>query len=265
MENAVSSPQLYVTTHQIHPNSQTTRYVLNYKKLPYKTITLEYPSIAPTLSSLGIPPLTIKRDGTPLYTCPSIIDYGPDNSSEGSPKAMITDSYKIAEYLDKAYPSTPCVFPPGTEALQAAFYKHIADLIGPPWPTGHLYPLLLPKITENVLNPISAEYYAYHRRDFADPLSELYPKGKEALAAQWKKVEESFNTIDTWLSKNTKPGDFVMGDTVTFCDFVIAGILDAIRVAFGEESEEWERVMGWSGGRWKRFMGNLKEYASVDH
>ncbi|KAF5348611.1 hypothetical protein D9756_009572 [Leucocoprinus leucothites] len=231
------------------PNPWKTRYVLNYKKLPYKTVRLEYPDIESEYKKLGIPPSGINFDGTSLYTSPSIIDE--------ATKTPVTDSYKIAEYLDKAYPNTPPVFPPGTEVFQAAFYDQVNELIGPLWP------LLLPRIPRNLLNPPSAEYFTRTRSVlFGMPLSHAEPQGEKKIEA-WQRVQVVFEIINGWLSKSSGP--YFMGDTVTFSDFVIAALLDGIRICFGEESKEWKNVQTWNDGRWKTFLTSLEKYANVEN
>ncbi|KAJ3552797.1 hypothetical protein NP233_g12789 [Leucocoprinus birnbaumii] len=251
------------------PNTWKIRYVLNYKKLPYKTVYLEYPDIAPILSSLGIPPSGRTSTGQGIYTCPSIIDDHLDFDStqnvQMSPQpTFVTDSYNIAEYLEATYPSTPRIFPSGSEALQKAFYDNVSALIGPPWSKTHLSPLILPAIPQNILNPISAEHFIRTRTESFGPLEEL---DKQAREEQWKKVEDSFKVLDRWMSKNNTQngGEWVMGDTITFADFAIAGLLNGARVVLGEESEDWQKMMGWCGGKWKRFMDGLKEYSCVDN
>ncbi|KXN83373.1 hypothetical protein AN958_01510 [Leucoagaricus sp. SymC.cos] len=230
------------------PNPWKTRYVLNYKKLSYKTVYLEYPELEPELKKLGIPPSTNPADGTALYTSPSIVDE--------ANKKQITDSYKIAEYLDKAYPDTPQVIPKGTEALQAALYDHLDQLIMPYWP------LLLPILPPRCMNPPSAEYFTRTRSAwFGKPLADLEPQG-EARTEAWKKVEASFDTINGWLSKSSGP--YLMGETVTFSDFVLGGFIQSIKLCFGEESEEWKKVQVWNGGRWKAYLASLEPYAAVE-
>ena len=48
------------------------RYLLNYKKIPYKTVWLSFPDIKPTLQKLGFRPSAVSRDGTEYWTLPVI-------------------------------------------------------------------------------------------------------------------------------------------------------------------------------------------------
>ncbi|KXN83372.1 hypothetical protein AN958_01509, partial [Leucoagaricus sp. SymC.cos] len=223
------------------------RYALNYKKLPFKTVFIEYCDVETELKKLGIPPSGVRPDKSgPFYTSPSIIDH--------ITNTPVTDSYKIAEYLDKAYPSTPPLIPKGSEAFQAAFYDQFLPLIRP------LFPFLLPKIP-TVLNPRSVEYYASTRQAwFGKPLSEMEPKG-EARVEAWKKVEAAFDTFHGWLSKSSGP--FFMGETISFADFVVAAMLKGFGVCAGFESEEFKQILALNNGRWKKFLDDLEPYASA--
>lgn len=225
------------------------RYVLNYKKLPYKTVPLEYPDLEGEFKKLGIPPSGTKADGSPLYTSPSLTD--------DATGAKISDSYKIAEYLDKAYPNTPKVIPPGTEALQQAFYDQFWQLVSPLWP------LYLPRIPSVILNPPSAEYFTATRSVvFGKPLADVEPKGAEN-AEGWKKIQAAFDTLNGWLSKSGGP--YFMGDTPTFADFTVGGLLHGLKICFGENSQEWKNIASWNNGRWKELVDSLDKYASVEN
>lgn len=200
------------------------------------------------MKSLGIPPLRTGPDGvTPLYTCPAIID-----KTTG---AALSDSYKIAEYLDKQYPDTPKAFPPGTEAFQAALFTHIAQVIEP------VRPLLLPRVPATILNPPSADYFIRTRSaTFGKPLAELEPV-EEARLEAWAKIKASFGEIDGWLNKT--PGPFFMGETPAFVDFVVAGIFQWLKMGFGESSEEWKDILEWHNGRWGDLLKYLEQYEGV--
>ncbi|EIW74228.1 hypothetical protein CONPUDRAFT_26636, partial [Coniophora puteana RWD-64-598 SS2] len=90
---------------------------LSYKRIPFTTQWLEYPSIAPTMKSLGADPLvpaSRSSNGEPFYTLPVIYDPNHDK--------YVTDSFAIAQYLNNVYP-TPGreLFPEGTVALLHAW------------------------------------------------------------------------------------------------------------------------------------------------
>jgi glutathione S-transferase len=223
------------------------RFVLNYKKLSYKTVYLTFPEIPKEFKKKGIPCSGESAKG-PLYTCPSIFDH-----SNNTP---VTESFNIALYLDKTYPDTPKALPPGTEALQSAFHDRFFEVIGA------ILPFLLPKIPF-VLHPDSSEPFSQDReRDFGKPLADIEPKGEERVKA-WKEVKAAFDTLHGWLNKT--PGPYFMGETVTFADFVVGGTLITLEITFGENSQEWKDITTWNNGEWVAFKKNLEKFADFDN
>ncbi|KAI9258968.1 glutathione S-transferase [Phascolomyces articulosus] len=77
------------------PNTCKTRFTLNYKGIPYKTVWLTFFEV-----HSEIPKLT-KSDRMP--TIPVIVD-----KLHGD--KVVQDSWEIAKYLDEAYPDTPRLF-----------------------------------------------------------------------------------------------------------------------------------------------------------
>ncbi|KXN83380.1 hypothetical protein AN958_01517 [Leucoagaricus sp. SymC.cos] len=227
-------------------NPWKTRYVLNYKQLPYRTIYVEFPDVPRVSKEAGIRPSSFKPDGSTNFTIPAIVD--------DATGVALSDSYKIAEYLDKQYPDTPKAFPPGTEALQAAFYQYFYELVKP------LASIRVPLIP-NILNEPSAEYYNRTREVmFGRPLSQVMPVGEE-LEKIWEKVTMAFDLLNDWYEKSS--GKFLVGDQPSNGDFVVGGILQGTRIACGEESESWKKLKVLNGGRWEKLLYDLEEYADV--
>ncbi|KAF9443128.1 hypothetical protein P691DRAFT_779052 [Macrolepiota fuliginosa MF-IS2] len=228
------------------PNTWKARYMLNYKGLSYKTLALEFPDIEPEYKKLGIPPSAKKADGKLSYTSPAI--------SDGD--ARITESFRIAEYLDKTYPDTPKIIPAGSRPAQTGFYEYFFSHFKSLWP------LLLPKVSVNILNPESVEYFERTRSEmFGKPLAELEPQG-EARAQSWKEVKEGFDQIGEQLSG--RGGPYFLGEDPCFVDFAVASLLQALKHVFGPESEEWKGVEEWDNGKWKKFLASLDKYASIE-
>ncbi|KAE9402948.1 hypothetical protein BT96DRAFT_855270 [Gymnopus androsaceus JB14] len=229
-----------------NPNVWKTRYSLNYKGLPYKTVLIEYPDVEPTMKKINAPPTAKKADGSPLYTIPAIYD-----DSTGT---AIADSILIAEYLDKTYPSTPRLIPQGTHALQGAFGDFFFSKMMP------LLTLTLPDVPLMLLNPRSAEYFEKARSaDFGVPTLEAFRVPPEAKDAAWDKVKDALGTLNALM----KDGDtWVMGDAPSFADFVMGGLIGTVKSLYGKESEEWKRIMSWHGGRWQRLMVALEKYSA---
>jgi len=221
-------------------------YSLNYKGLPFKTVWVEYPDIESTLKAAGIVSNTRKKpDGSSTWTVPAIYD--------PKTKTGITESFAIAEYLDKTYPDTPLLIPPGTRTLQKAWVptfwqKLTADA-----------QFLLPKTTWE-LNPPSEEYYREKNVNWSNvTMEEMFPVG-EKKKTEWKKLEEEYGEIDKWFHSQNYAGPFVMGQQISFADFALAGVIIWWRVVFGRESEEWKDLSSWHQGRWGRLVSSLECY-----
>lgn len=229
---------------ETHLENSSSRYCLNYKGLPYKTVWLEYPDIEPTMKKIGALPTGKRPDGSILYTIPAIYD-----DSTGT---AIAESTLIAEYLDKTYPSTPRIIPPGTHALQLAFADLFFSKNGP------LMLLLLPDVP---FNPISVEFFnKHHAPIFGAPTLEGLRVSPEQQNIQWEKVKDIFGKFDEMIKED---GIWVMGNTPSFADFVIGSLLITVKAIYGKESGEWKRIMSWHGGRWKRLMRGLDGYSAV--
>ncbi|ESK89976.1 hypothetical protein Moror_736 [Moniliophthora roreri MCA 2997] len=228
-------------------NTLKTMYTLTYKRIPFERIWVEMPDIENTCKSIGAPPTGKKADGSPFYTLPVIHDPSTGES--------ISDSFLIMEYLEKTYPSAPerALIPPGTTALQKAF---IDAYRGKTFPV--LTPLLMPRTAE-VLNPPSEEYFRRTKEvKLGKSITELEPKGEKRVEV-WKQVQDAFGVVDAWIEN----GRFVMGDRVSFADFDLAGMFLWIRIAWGEDSEEWKNVSSWHGGRWSRLLKELEVYEKL--
>ncbi|KIL00839.1 hypothetical protein PAXRUDRAFT_821302 [Paxillus rubicundulus Ve08.2h10] len=97
------------------------RFVLGHKHLPFETVWVEFPNIATKMKEIGASP-NKGPDGSDLYTVPVLCD--PNTG------ALVTDSWVIAEYLDKTYPEKP-IFPHNSNGLINAFYAAFSGLLQP--------------------------------------------------------------------------------------------------------------------------------------
>ncbi|KAJ3517323.1 hypothetical protein NLJ89_g584 [Agrocybe chaxingu] len=232
------------------PNTWKTRYCLNYKRIPYKTEWVEYPDIEPLCKRLGIAPTGKKEDGSGRdhYTLPAIYD--------PSTGAYVSDSFAIAEYLDKTYPDTPKLFPNDTTALQAAFTEAFRAKLAPLWA------FILPAVC-TILNPRSEEYFRRTREaTFGKTLEELVPK-EEVAVAEWAKYQNALTEVGKWYEKNGGKGPYLLGDTLSWGDLVVAGYTVWLRIIWGEDSSQWRDIESWNEGRWKVLIDSLREYETV--
>ncbi|KAJ6530958.1 hypothetical protein DFH09DRAFT_1183768 [Mycena vulgaris] len=228
------------------PNTWKIRYALNYKGIAYKTVWLEYPEIEPLSKEIGAAPTSNKRDGRPHYTLPMIHD-----PSTGT---VVSDSTKIALYLDATYPDTPRLMPMGTIGLHRAFEDAGNAAITP------LYPFALPP-TNARLNPASEVYFRRTREEAwgVTPFENLVPTGEKQVV-EWAKLKEGFGKMDEWVRANGEGGAYLMGEAPCFADIWMASYVLWIKLVM---PERWEEIKEWHGGRWATLLGNMEKYESV--
>ncbi|KAI0720565.1 hypothetical protein C8T65DRAFT_735893 [Cerioporus squamosus] len=231
------------------PNTWKTRFSLNVKSIPYKTVWVEYPDIATLSKQIGVGPTTTNADGSPLYTLPAIYD---PNS-----RTAVADSVAIARYLDRMYPSSgPMLIPRETDALHMAFIHAFRDAYMP-----DAAQLVLPATCAQ-LNPRSEAYFRRTREEwFNAKLEDFAPAGSEKRAQHWKGVEEALHTVKEWLGADGTEKVHAMGDRVSFADVVVASYLIWMKLILGPDSKEWMDMMEWDGGYWERFMA---EFVQMD-
>jgi len=225
------------------------RLTLNFKGLSYRTEFIELPDIEAFYKKNGIAPVEKKVDGSPFYTLPVIYDPSTDK--------FIADTPLIAEYLDKTYPDTPSLFPYNSLALQASFGPALNATIIPSI-IGFLVPLVCSR-----LNPVSAKFFRETRESVAGVPYEALAFKEEEADEKWVKVHEAFGKVDAWYQKSGGQHPFLLGDTVSWADVVVASYLRQFKYVFGEDSQKWNDVMRWHDGRWKRLLEHLDKYFAV--
>jgi len=208
---------------------------------------VEYPDIAPLCKKLGIPPSAKNATGD-YYSLPAIHD--------ASTGIYISDSILIAEYLEKTYPDTPKVFPHNTLALQSAFGEALGGNLTALWN------FIVPAIYDK-LHPSSQEYFRRTReKSFGKAIEDITPKGEVAVA-QWAKFEEGMRNVDAWYVKNGGKGPFLLGETPSWADIVVASCLVWMRIVWGEDSQQWKEISSWNNGRWSGIVEAFKKYETV--
>ncbi|TFK22710.1 hypothetical protein FA15DRAFT_671246 [Coprinopsis marcescibilis] len=248
------------------PNTWKTRLTLNYKGLAYKTEWLEYPEITPFYKVHGIAPTQIYADGSHYHSLPVIKD---EDESTGE-VTYIADSLEIAKYLDGKYPTTPKVVldEDGTLGHFWDSQKAFPDELGPKV----IYPFchVAFKATVRILSPDSAAHFKVAR---AKGLSALDPANKistidevqlsqEEVKQAWQNLKANLGALgEKWLGgKDSKEVDWVSGDRISFADLALGAFLVWIGAVSGKDSEEWQDLLTWNGGRWKKFLERLEKY-----
>ncbi|KAF8498463.1 hypothetical protein BU17DRAFT_72308 [Hysterangium stoloniferum] len=197
------------------------RNVLNYKGITFETVWVEYPDIEPTMRKIGAAPTGSKLDGTPYYTVPA-------------ENRRLCDSWTIAIYLDEKYPTEPTLFPAGTHALQALFQERLMKTVQT---SLHFATVLI--IHQNL-----SERSAIGSKDWKDA---------------WDKAEKDLTDLSNLLAKNGSNAPFVMGNTITYTDFILASVLESF-VKF--VPDEWDsKVRHWDGGKWGAILENWNRLA----
>ncbi|KAF9025667.1 hypothetical protein BDZ89DRAFT_953614 [Hymenopellis radicata] len=230
------------------PNVWKIRYALNFKGLQFSTIWVEYPDIKPLYEKLGAAAALTKTDGTPFHTLPLI--------SDASTGAIVSESFAIAQYLDKTYPDTPRLFPlgPPSYPLHAAFNTAFRSQIGP------LFQFTLPAM-HRALTPGSQGYFNATKASIlgAPTLEDGEPKGAKR-AEEWEKVKAGFDGIAKW---SVAGHDFFVGDAISWPDIEVGAFVLWIRTLLGAESPEWKAASSWNEGRWARLLDALAPYEVV--
>lgn len=167
----------------------------------------------------------------------------------------MSDSLKIALYLDKTYPNTPPLFPHNTQTFQSAFgHATYMAIIGSLFHT-----VAVP--TANSFSPASSEYFKRTRSiNFGEAFKFLDNPPADEVAQHWKALEGGFDLVSSWWNNGDSDGPFIMGNSLTYGDTVIAGLLVWAQVVLGEDSDGWKKFTVWNGGRWARLLKAFEKY-----
>ncbi|KAM0254308.1 hypothetical protein ACHAQJ_006949 [Trichoderma viride] len=183
-------------------NTWKARIVLNYKNIPYRTQWIEYPDIAPTFASYGIPPNPASTKEA-AYTVPVVKFPNGD---------YLMQSYAIAQKLEDLWPE------PSLHLDSDSYEKAVAVLskIGPA-----LAPEMRPWTPRNILNPASIEYFERTRKaQFGMSLADLHKSDKAGENA-WAAAEPGLQALKTLLTENSS-GPYIDGDRVSYGDLLLA-------------------------------------------
>ncbi|KAF8637039.1 hypothetical protein AX16_010894 [Volvariella volvacea WC 439] len=243
------------------PNIWRVRFILNYKRLRYHTVWVEFPDVENTLRAIGARPTGQSRtDGRLLYTLPTIVD---PTHNPVHPE-IISNANHIAEYLETAYPARP-VFPEGTRALQTLFVHYVMEIFVKP-----LLTIMVPLSHQNLPERSRSHFGQFGGMGGVGGMGgnggqsnghgALTPAQREQA---WQAVEEQFNFLAMILDKNSVDGDgvVVMGRDVTYADFALCSVLIWIERMAAHDG--WSRVKRWNNGRWARLWDRCREYMDV--
>lgn len=227
---------------------------LNMKGVPYRTVWIECADIESHCISIGAAPTSYNVDAvdgtkTPFYTFPVIQD--PNTG------AIVSDSFKIAVYLDKTYTSGPVLVPAGAGGLLAAFQDTLGEKI-----ESTLMPLLILEVRKQI--PVkSSDWWLRTREErFGIKLEDVVPVEQRPVV--WEKVKAAFGQVGQWMDATGGGGQYVMGDKLSWADVQIETWLSVAWIIWGDEKGKWKELMSIDGGRWKKFFEANKRWVYVD-
>ncbi|KAJ6031346.1 hypothetical protein N7540_002078 [Penicillium herquei] len=222
------------------------RMILNYKKIPYRTIFIEYPDIEPTMKGLVFPPpggiisvfadclLTnsLASSGLPLpesemkYTVPAI-QHVPSNT-------YMMGSDPISEFLESNYPE------PALNIVSELGTKIQTQARTVAWST--FRNSVMPR-EYAIFSSRSQEFFRRTREaTLGHPLEDLLEGDREE--ENWRAIDPDMQKVNTLLLTNSEQGPFILGENPSYADFFIAGVLQCARTV---EETVFQRFVQYPG------------------
>jgi glutathione S-transferase len=146
----------------------------------------------------------------------------------------------------------------GNELIQATysfprFPLYFLQQIGEP----ALSPLIIARIHSR-LNPRSEAYFRSTREaSLGEKLEDVRPPGPKRERG-FKGLKTQLDMLNGFLDNIGSGKPFVMGDTLSFADCVLGGWLFFLKLMI--DSEEWQEVACWNGGRWARVLATMEQW-----
>jgi len=161
---------------------------------------------------------------------------------------IVSDSWKIACFLEQAYPDRPALF--GGELGQNLTYFFNM------WADRELIPLLVPPLMLDVLACVGEAEAAHHRTQ----METIFKRKLEDLYAERTKTLEQFRKRLTPVRRIVSDQPFIGGKSPAYADHILFGVLQWARVVSlekvlddGDVVERWfERVLDLYNGAGRR-------------
>jgi glutathione S-transferase len=252
-------PSLLPSNPAWSPNTLKTRLTLAFKGLPHKTEWVEFPDIAALCKEKGFKATASWKDGSPYYSLPAIID------EQGTAPTAVSESFEIAKYLDATYPETNRVIPEGeaAEEFQKQFALAFRKSVFAPFAR-----IFFPRVA-TIFNPASKEHFSKGRASLifnTASLDDIKVTSEEEEAKIWGDYKKGWDEVErTYFAPSDDKGPWVLGDTVSFADFVVVSYLVCFQRVFGHESKEWQELRSLNGGRWGRLFDDTQYLFKVEY
>lgn len=264
----ISSPH---TPRSYAPNPSKARLALSFKRVPFTTAWTDILSIPSVRQSLKCPAGRKLDDGSDFYTLPIV-----KNPTTGE---VIGDSFDIALYLDKHFPSSGAgaVFPAEsthngldyeTPYKDTMFYAPLTDLKGREQAAyARFNSEVDTTFTSNMrlfgynlpTNPgTDAEVKAlFAKRAHLPSWEVLKITDPEERRKGMKDVEEGLRTLAQCYLVNASRGPFLEGEMPSYADLIVGGWLNMYSTVMPKG--EWEEFRGFYGGVFGRLHDVLRE------
>jgi len=110
----------------------------------------------------------------------------------------------------------------------------------------------------NRVSPPAAQHIRKIREaQFGKSLEEL--STEDAVRQQWEGFEKGCTTVSEYYQK-AGTTYLSKGDAPMWADLVIGSWVISHKFIYGEDSKQWNTVLEWDGGLWKRLNGALQVY-----
>jgi glutathione S-transferase len=286
-----SKPFLLITysinynTYKMHP----ARMILNYKPIAYTTQWVEYPDLAPTLSSLFVYPyhskhsfieslsesafafesylMELSTPKSPLLSSLSTSQFANDQSRDIPPNLSNRNSVR---YSSPAIQHSDCTYEMDSWAIAHTIERlhpipslclddpvnvKVRDLVASV--SDSLRPFVIPKVPV-ILNPRSANYFVETREGrFGKPLSRVLTE--DATETCWEEARVLAIEVAKLLRVHAS-GPFFLGEKVSYADFILVAYLKFLERV---DSEVYERFMRLDEG-FKHIYEACRRWLEVD-
>lgn len=242
-------------------NPWKTRYALNSKGLPYQTKWIDLPDIASVRQELGVPANRTLPDGTSYHTLPAIHDAWTGK--------IVGDSFEIALYLDKTYPTARTLIQPGTTGLTAAFNAQVDGLFTKYVLLADQMPFdarIAEKVQDIFVKRMGATTFE-HLQMSGEDREKLLVQFERALGEFVKAYYHVGGTTDYFWSQTgtaaaqaqkrgrEQVGPYLDVDGPVYADLIVGAWLAMMEASM--KPEDWQRMRTWQDGFWARLHDAL--------